>query len=266
MKLTVKALCVALTAAATVWTGLAKAESTAQNLHWPEPKSSYLRAGQFVDPDDVRRMITNLPKREVRLLLNHPNFSEGLLGVHEWDYLFNFLTGRGEEYITCQYKVLFNDKMRVSSMHWREKQCEDLVLQKKAAPPPPPAPQAVTLNSDGLFAFGKGGYNDLQEAGRENLRRVAEELKSGFKVVRSVTITGYTDRIGSPAANMALSQVRANSVKSYLISQGIPAHVLIAQGRGADNPVVDCPGPKKPATIACLMPNRRIELTINGDK
>ena len=262
MKLTLKTLFVGLSAVAVLWAGVAKAESTAQDLHWPDVKNSYLRVGEFVDPADVRRMITTLPKREVRLLLNHPNFSEGLLGVHEWDYLFNFLTGNGEEYITCQYKVLFNDKMRVSSMHWKIPECEDFVLQKKA----PPAITPVTLNSDGLFAFGRSGFNDLQPTGRENLRRLAEELKNDFKVVRAVNIVGYTDRIGSVAQNMALSRARANTVTAYLVSQGIPDSVMTNEGRGPANPVANCPGAASARVIACLMPNRRIEVAINGDK
>ena len=117
-----------------------------------------------------------------------------------------------------------------------------------------------------MFAFGRSGFNDLQATGRENLRRLAEELKNDFKVVRAINIVGYTDRIGSETQNMALSRARANTVKAYLVSQGIPDSVMTTEGRGSANPVANCPGAKSPRVIACLMPNRRIEVAINGDK
>lgn len=47
-----------------------------------------------------------------------------------------------------------------------------------------------------------------------------------------VILTGWTDWIGTDAYNMKLSQERANSVKNYLVKQGIPASRMTAIGRG----------------------------------
>ena len=244
-------------------TGVAKAySSTADKLEWPEVKDSYLRVGEFADPRDIRRVITSLPKREVRLLLNHPNFSEGLLGVHEWDYVFNFLTGRGEEYVQCQYKVLFDKNMRVSSTHWREPACGGYIIEK---PPVVNESHPLVLSSDGLFAFGRSGFDDLQATGRENLRNLAGQIKVGYKNLRSIDVAGFTDRIGSDESNYQLSAERANTVKQYLVSQGINPNVIRTRGEGETRPVVACPGEKSAAVIACLMPNRRIEINVNGD-
>ncbi|MBR5704802.1 MAG: OmpA family protein, partial [Deltaproteobacteria bacterium] len=48
----------------------------------------------------------------------------------------------------------------------------------------------------------------------------------------NVVLEGWTDSIGSDAYNKRLSQNRANSVKSYLVKQGVPAASLATQGRG----------------------------------
>ncbi len=48
----------------------------------------------------------------------------------------------------------------------------------------------------------------------------------------NVVLEGWTDSIGSDAYNKRLSQNRANSVKSYLVKQGVPASTLATQGRG----------------------------------
>ena len=79
--------------------------------------------------------------------------------------------------------------------------------------------------------------------------------------IASVTIVGYTDRIGSRAYNQKLSEERANSVKAYLEAKGISSNRLTAVGKGENDPVVECKDEKKrPALIKCLEPNRRVEI------
>ena len=73
----------------------------------------------------------------------------------------------------------------------------------------------------------------------------------------SVTITGYTDRLGSDD-NVELSQRRANAVKSYLVGKGVAADRLIAVGKGKVDPIVHCDNSDRSALIKCLEPNRRV--------
>ena len=75
-----------------------------------------------------------------------------------------------------------------------------------------------------------------------------------------ITITGYTDRIGSATYNQKLSQRRANAVKDYLVGKGVVARRLEAVGKGKDNPVVTCNNKKRSELIKCLEPNRRVEV------
>ncbi|WP_159977231.1 MULTISPECIES: OmpA family protein [unclassified Novosphingobium] len=69
-----------------------------------------------------------------------------------------------------------------------------------------------------------------------------------------IAVTGHTDAGGNPKVNVALSQARAEAVRSALISRGIPGDGLRAVGVGAAKPVEGL-DPRDPA-------NRRIEFSV----
>ena len=127
-----------------------------------------------------------------------------------------------------------------------------------STPPPPPAPPRIekyTLSATEMFAFNSAALTLPQL----KLDEIANALNAHAEV-RNVVVTGYADRIGSMQYNQALSERRAGSVKDYLISKGVTANRLQAQGRGEANPVVVCTNKNRPALIKCLEPNRRVEI------
>jgi len=77
-------------------------------------------------------------------------------------------------------------------------------------------------------------------------------------------ITGHADRIGSEHYNQALSERRANAVKTYLQQQGIPAQRMSASGKGKSmpDPLANtrelCKSLKGERLIVCLQPDRRV--------
>lgn len=71
-----------------------------------------------------------------------------------------------------------------------------------------------------------------------------------------VELGGYTDSQGRDAANLALSQKRAISVRQYLIDKGIEADRLTAKGYGEGSPIADN------ATVEGRAENRRVELKV----
>ena len=52
-----------------------------------------------------------------------------------------------------------------------------------------------------------------------------------------IEVGGNTDNTGDSAANLALSQQRADAVKSYLVQQGVPDAQLTAKGYGDTHPI-----------------------------
>jgi outer membrane protein OmpA-like peptidoglycan-associated protein len=94
----------------------------------------------------------------------------------------------------------------------------------------------------------------LQPASEEQLRNIAAILQAYPNV--HVKIGGYTDNTGDPAANQALSQRRADTVKEELISMRISPDRLEAEGYGDQHPVADN------ATEAGRQQNRRISLLV----
>lgn len=108
--------------------------------------------------------------------------------------------------------------------------------------------------SDVLFDFGK--YS-LKEGTKEKLARVAGIIEShpGLRL----EVDGYTDSIGSDEYNMKLSQNRADTVRLYLVDQGINPDNIMSKGYGKDDPVADN------KTAAGRQKNRRVELVVSGD-
>jgi OmpA-OmpF porin, OOP family len=130
-----------------------------------------------------------------------------------------------------------------------------------AAPAPAPVAPAApkferyTLSATELFAFDSATLKMPQA----KLDEIATAL-SGNAQVSNVAITGYTDRLGSDAYNLKLSQRRADAVKMYLTNKGIDSNRLTATGKGESNPVTQCSDKKMAALIQCLEPNRRVEI------
>ncbi|MFB4202290.1 hypothetical protein KBTX_02331 [wastewater metagenome] len=125
------------------------------------------------------------------------------------------------------------------------------------------SPETIMLGSDTLFAFGRGDYAGLQDAGRDELDEVAERLLNTPRL-GEVIITGHADRVGSDSANRRLSLQRARTVRRYLIGRGVPSGLVEADGVGSSRPLVTC-GDDLPRArlIDCLAPNRRVEIEVH---
>jgi outer membrane protein OmpA-like peptidoglycan-associated protein len=111
----------------------------------------------------------------------------------------------------------------------------------------------LTLDMPGnvTFAFDSAKLNPQFDP---VLDKVAQTLVEYNKTV--IQVAGHTDSTGSKAYNMKLSEERANSVKAYLESHGVPAARMVTIGAGPDYPVADNSTPEGRAQ------NRRVEITI----
>lgn len=145
------------------------------------------------------------------------------------------------------------------------------VVAASPPPPPPPAPSApkrMSFSADSLFDFDRA---IIKPAGRQDLDKFAADLNGMSYDV--ITVTGHTDRIGAQSYNLELSRRRAEAVRDYLVSTGIPAARISARGVNGSEPVTkagDCTGREKPTAskelVACLQPDRRVEVEVSGTR
>ena len=126
-------------------------------------------------------------------------------------------------------------------------------VAKKPAPAPPPAPpvQERLVLRGVNFATNSA---EIDPGSAVVLDVAADQLRGRSGV--NVAIEGHTDSTGSDAYNQALSQRRADSVRSYLVRKGVPAERLTARGFGESNPVAS----NDTADGRAL--NRRVELQV----
>ncbi len=135
---------------------------------------------------------------------------------------------------------------------------------KAPAAAPKPAAQKVTLAADALFDFNKA---DLRPEGKAKLDKLTADIK-GIKL-EVILAVGHADRFGGDAYNQKLSEKRAAAVKAYLVSKGIDANRVYAEGKGEKQPVTkpdQCKGPKSKAVVDCLQPDRRVDIEVIGTK
>ena len=90
----------------------------------------------------------------------------------------------------------------------------------------------VNVPSDASFEVGRADI-------RPQMRPVLDELGRNLDPSVRIDVVGHTDSTGSDAINEPLSLDRAESVRSYLMSRGVPARQLSVSGRGSRDPVAN---------------------------
>lgn len=108
----------------------------------------------------------------------------------------------------------------------------------------------ITLQGEVLFKTAKW---DLKPGAMAKLDTIAGVLKDKEQ---PIVVYGYTDTVGTRDSNMALSQMRAQVVRDYLVSKAVPQDLVTAQGRGPDEPVSDN------GSIEGRAQNRRVEIVV----
>jgi outer membrane protein OmpA-like peptidoglycan-associated protein len=110
----------------------------------------------------------------------------------------------------------------------------------------------ITLSGAVLFVTNESA---LLPAAMASLNNVATALKATPD--RNIMVEGHSDSTGSHAYNMDLSQRRAETVRLYLVSQGVPPEMTKSQGIGPDRPVADN------KTAEGRANNRRVEIIVS---
>ncbi len=120
---------------------------------------------------------------------------------------------------------------------------------------PKPVAEKVTFAADVLFDFDKA---TIKPEGRSKLDDISSKVKGvSLEVVIAI---GHADSTGSDAYNQRLSIRRAESVKAYLASRGVPANRVYTEGKGEKQPVADN------KTRDGRAKNRRVEIEVIGTR
>jgi outer membrane protein OmpA-like peptidoglycan-associated protein len=112
----------------------------------------------------------------------------------------------------------------------------------------------IVSMSDVLFDTAQ---HTLKPGAREKLAKISGIVVSHPGL--TLKIEGHTDSVGADDYNQGLSERRADSVRSYLIQNGVPAGIITATGYGESQPVASND------TASGRQQNRRVEMVVSGD-
>jgi len=147
------------------------------------------------------------------------------------------------------------DRLRQQAETEKNQLREQLLQQFNAVLPTRETPRGLVVNmQDVLFDTGK--YT-LKEPAREALAKISGIVISHPGL--NLQIEGYTDSTGSDELNQRLSEQRADTVRDYLLGQGVNPQNMTALGYGKSYPVASN------STSEGRKLNRRVELVISGE-
>ena len=160
-----------------------------------------------------------------------------------------------EEAQKAQQAAAEADRLRQQAEAEKNQLREQLLQQFNAVLPTRETARGLVV-SVGDVLFDTGKYT-LKEPAREALARVSGIVSSHPGL--NLQIEGYTDSTGSDELNQRLSENRANTVRDYLVGQGVNPQNTTAMGYGKSYPVASND------TAAGRKLNRRVELVISGE-
>lgn len=240
------------------------------NEAWASKKFADPEAGLYPSWDEMHNIRKGIGKAELRRMFGSPHFSEGLFDVREWDYIFHFRL-KDKSVATCQFKVQFDENYKGQDFFWKPASCATLFeKQVKSSPDMAPRtePRRYVLSNEVLFASGSAA---LSAAGKNAVSDWAQHISKEFDSVDRMTVVGHADRMGSDAFNLRLSEKRANAVTELALTglntYNLNPNYVVSKGEGERQPVtsaVECQGKKGKLLSACLKPDRRVEIEING--
>src|SRR5687768_11850541 len=143
----------------------------------------------------------------------------------------------------------------------------------EAKPKPKPKPEFINIEEKIELQGMPFAKAEMTPDNKKELDQFLAGLRKATKARHpvqfgAVIVTGHTDRIGSLAYNMKLSERRAVVVKDYIVSQGIDQKLIFWEGKAFKQPIPVtkfCDNKmKRKQLIECLAPNRRVTVEAVG--
>lgn len=139
-------------------------------------------------------------------------------------------------------------------------ECHPEIVAAREGGPQQVVMRRISLEADTFFEFDSA---TLTAEGKRRLDEIIGAMRGRVQDVQ-LSVTGYTDRIGSEQYNQQLSEDRAAAVRNYFAANGVPPDLIQVAGKGASDPVVSCEGMRGQELVECLAPNRRTEIEFSA--
>jgi outer membrane protein OmpA-like peptidoglycan-associated protein len=160
--------------------------------------------------------------------------------------------GQAKQELATQGQALATERQRREDAEKRAAQAASDLARIASSVKQEARGMVITLSGSVLFASGK---SELLPAAQAKLGDVAKALSQQDPDAKMV-VEGHTDSQGAAAFNQDLSQRRAESVRSYLVSHGIASDRITAQGFGSSRSIADNTSAEGRAN------NRRVEIVV----
>ena len=154
--------------------------------------------------------------------------------------------------LATQGQALATEKERREDAERRAAQAAADLAKFATVKQDPVRGMVITLSGGVLFESAKW---QLLPTAQTKLNDVADALTKQDKE-SAIVVEGHTDSQGAAAMNQELSQKRAESVRTYLVSRGIATDRITAQGLGPSRSIADNTSPEGRAN------NRRVEIVV----
>jgi outer membrane protein OmpA-like peptidoglycan-associated protein len=158
-----------------------------------------------------------------------------------------------QDQLQAEQKAAEEQRKKLVDLEAKLKDARDTIA-KIAAVKDDDRGMVITLQGEVLYTTGK---YDLKPGAMAKLDQIAEALRGKEQ---PIVVYGFTDNVGTRDNNMVLSQNRAQAVRTYLVSKGIPQDLITAEGKGPDQPISDNNSVEGRAT------NRRVEIVVQPKK